>query len=112
MSKPASFTKPTLPFPKSQDRLRSAHRKGPKIIYPAAIVKESTRKDAARDFMSYVQSPAAKDAFKKYGLWCSIDTLNMADQALPSNANNLLPHRSIIILPPSLDTRVLIAPNS
>ena len=41
--------------------------KGPKITYPVAIVKESKRKDAARDFMSYVQSPAAKDAFKKYG---------------------------------------------
>lgn len=41
--------------------------KGPKIIYPAAIVKESKHKDAARDFMSYVQSPAAKDAFKRYG---------------------------------------------
>jgi len=41
--------------------------KGPKITYPAAIVKESKRKDAARDFMTYVQSPAAKDAFKKYG---------------------------------------------
>ena len=41
--------------------------KGPKIIYPAAIVKESKRKDAARDFMNYVQSPAAKNAFKRYG---------------------------------------------
>ena len=41
--------------------------KGPKIIYPAAIVKESKRKDAARDFMNYVQSPAAKAAFKRYG---------------------------------------------
>jgi molybdate transport system substrate-binding protein len=41
--------------------------KGPKITYPVAIVKESKRKDAARDFMNYVQSPAAKDAFKKYG---------------------------------------------
>ena len=41
--------------------------KGPKIIYPAAIVKESKRKDAARDFMNYVQSPIAKEAFKKYG---------------------------------------------
>ena len=41
--------------------------KGPKITYPVAIVKESRRKDAARDFMNYVQSPAAKDAFKKYG---------------------------------------------
>ena len=41
--------------------------KGPKITYPVAIVKDSKRKDAARDFMNYVQSPAAKDAFKKYG---------------------------------------------
>jgi molybdate transport system substrate-binding protein len=41
--------------------------KGPKITYPVAIVKESKRKDAARNFMNYVQSPAAKDAFKKYG---------------------------------------------
>src|SRR4030095_16559436 len=32
--------------------------RGPKIIYPVAIIKQSRRKDAARDFMSYVQSPA------------------------------------------------------
>ena len=41
--------------------------KGPKITYPVAVVKESKRKDAARDFMNYIQSPVAKDAFKKYG---------------------------------------------
>ena len=41
--------------------------KGPKITYPAAIVKESRHKDAARDFLNYIQSPTAKDAFKKYG---------------------------------------------
>jgi molybdate transport system substrate-binding protein len=41
--------------------------KGPKITYPVAIVKESKRKDAARDFMNFVISPAAKQAFKKYG---------------------------------------------
>jgi molybdate transport system substrate-binding protein len=41
--------------------------KGPKITYPVAIVKESKRKDAARDFMNYVQSPAAKGSFEKYG---------------------------------------------
>jgi molybdate transport system substrate-binding protein len=41
--------------------------KGPKITYPVAIVKESKHKAAARDFMSYVQSSAAKAAFKKYG---------------------------------------------
>jgi molybdate transport system substrate-binding protein len=42
--------------------------KGPKITYPVAIVKESKRKVAARDFITYLQSSAAKDAFKKYGL--------------------------------------------
>jgi len=41
--------------------------KGPKITYPLAVVKDSKRKDAAREFLSYLQSPAAKDAFKKYG---------------------------------------------
>jgi molybdate transport system substrate-binding protein len=41
--------------------------KGPKIIYPVAIVKESKRKDTARDFLNYVQTPAAKELFKKYG---------------------------------------------
>jgi molybdate transport system substrate-binding protein len=41
--------------------------KGPRITYPVAIVKDSRRKDAARDFMNYVQSPASREAFKKYG---------------------------------------------
>jgi molybdate transport system substrate-binding protein len=41
--------------------------KGPRITYPIAMVKESKRKAAARHFMSYVQSPAAKNAFEKYG---------------------------------------------
>ena len=41
--------------------------KGPKITYPVAIVKDSKRKDAARDFMYVLQSPIAKGAFKKYG---------------------------------------------
>jgi molybdate transport system substrate-binding protein len=41
--------------------------KGPKITYPVAVVKESKQKNAARDFLSYLSSPAAKDAFKKYG---------------------------------------------
>ena len=41
--------------------------KGPKITYPVAIVKESKRKDAARDFMNYVRSPAANESFEKYG---------------------------------------------
>jgi molybdate transport system substrate-binding protein len=41
--------------------------KGPKIVYPVAIVKESKRKDTARDFLNYVQAPASKELFKKYG---------------------------------------------
>jgi molybdate transport system substrate-binding protein len=41
--------------------------KGPKIVYPVAIVKESKRKDTARDFLNYVQTPAGKELFKTYG---------------------------------------------
>lgn len=41
--------------------------KGPKITYPVAVVKESKQKDAARDFMNYLSSPAAKVSFKKFG---------------------------------------------
>ena len=41
--------------------------KGPKIIYPVAVIRDSRKKDAARDFMNYVLSPAAKDTFRKYG---------------------------------------------
>jgi molybdate transport system substrate-binding protein len=41
--------------------------KGPKITYPIAIVQESKRKDAARDFMSYLQSSLMKSVFKKFG---------------------------------------------
>src|SRR5499426_1352132 len=41
--------------------------KGPRITYPVAIVKESKQKDAARDFMNYLSSAAAKDSFKKFG---------------------------------------------
>lgn len=41
--------------------------KGPKITYPVAIVKESKRKDAARDFLNHASSPAARQTFKKYG---------------------------------------------
>lgn len=41
--------------------------KGPKITYPIAIVKASKRKQAARDFLVFLQSPVARSAFKKYG---------------------------------------------
>src|SRR5499425_3472351 len=41
--------------------------KGPKIIYPVAVVKESKQKNAARDFLSYLVTPGSKELFKKYG---------------------------------------------
>ena len=41
--------------------------KGPKITYPVAIVKESKKKDAARDFMNFMLGPASKALFKKFG---------------------------------------------
>jgi molybdate transport system substrate-binding protein len=40
--------------------------KGPKITYPVAVVKESKRKEAARDFLNYLTS-TGKEVFKKYG---------------------------------------------
>ena len=41
--------------------------KGPKITYPVAIIKESKKKEAARNFMNFVISPASKRIFEKYG---------------------------------------------
>jgi molybdate transport system substrate-binding protein len=41
--------------------------KAPKIVYPIAVVRESKRKQAARDFINYLQSAAAADAFKHHG---------------------------------------------
>jgi molybdate transport system substrate-binding protein len=41
--------------------------KGPKITYPVAIMKESKKKDAARDFINFLLSPSGKNVFKKYG---------------------------------------------
>jgi molybdate transport system substrate-binding protein len=41
--------------------------KGPQITYPVAILKESKHKAAARDFMNYVQSTAARNVFKRFG---------------------------------------------
>src|SRR5215475_12453084 len=41
--------------------------KGPKIIYPVAVVKESKQKNAAGDFLSYLVTPGSKELFKKYG---------------------------------------------
>lgn len=41
--------------------------KGPKITYAIAIVKQSKKKQAARDFLNFVLSPSGKQSFKKYG---------------------------------------------
>jgi molybdate transport system substrate-binding protein len=40
---------------------------GPAISYPVAILKESKQPDAAKKFEDYLQSPAAKTVFRKYG---------------------------------------------
>ena len=41
--------------------------KGPQITYPVAIVKDSKRKQAAHDFLNYLQGSMAKAIFAKYG---------------------------------------------
>ena len=41
--------------------------KGPKIIYPVAILKESRKKAAARDFLNLLISPFGQSVFKKHG---------------------------------------------
>jgi molybdate transport system substrate-binding protein len=41
--------------------------KAPKIVYPIAIIRESKKKEAARDVLNCLLSPAAKTIFKKFG---------------------------------------------
>ena len=41
--------------------------KGPKIIYPVAILKQSKRKAAAKEFLDVMVSPLGMDAFRRYG---------------------------------------------
>lgn len=41
--------------------------KGPKIIYPVALVKDSRVKEAARDVLQFLRGKAAKMIFEKYG---------------------------------------------
>lgn len=41
--------------------------KSPKITYPVAVVKDSKRKSAARDFWSFLITAPAISLFKKYG---------------------------------------------
>lgn len=40
---------------------------GPAISYPAAVLAESHQKAAAQRFLDYLQSPAARAVFRKYG---------------------------------------------
>ena len=37
------------------------------IVYPAAIVKDTTNIEASKDFLSFILSSEAKDIFEKYG---------------------------------------------
>lgn len=41
--------------------------RGPRITYPVAILKDSRRKAAARDFMNYLLGPEGSKVFRKYG---------------------------------------------
>jgi molybdate transport system substrate-binding protein len=41
--------------------------RGPKITYPVAIIKESRKKEAARDFLNFILSPTGRDSFRKFG---------------------------------------------
>lgn len=41
--------------------------KGPKIVYPVAVVRESKKKAAAREFVEFLQTWEAKEIFKRYG---------------------------------------------
>jgi molybdate transport system substrate-binding protein len=41
--------------------------KGPKIIYPVAILKDSKSKAAAKEFLNVMVGPSGVDAFKRYG---------------------------------------------
>ena len=52
-------------------KVRVAHEvpidKGPRITYPAAIIKDSRRKAGARDFFNFLLRPESTKVFKKYG---------------------------------------------
>ncbi|MFQ5683854.1 MAG: molybdate ABC transporter substrate-binding protein [Candidatus Binatia bacterium] len=41
--------------------------KGPRIIYPLGLVKESTKKQMGRKFLNFLLSGKAKEIFRKYG---------------------------------------------
>ena len=41
--------------------------KGPKIVYPVAILKESKSKAAAKEFLNVMIGPSGADVFKQYG---------------------------------------------
>jgi len=41
--------------------------KGPEIVYPVAILKESKSKAVAKEFLNVMVSPSGADVFKRYG---------------------------------------------
>lgn len=41
--------------------------KGPKIVYPIAVVTESKRQEAARDFLRFLLGKSGRSVFEKYG---------------------------------------------
>ncbi len=47
--------------------LEIPREEGPKIVYPAAVVAESTQKAAAQKFLDYLQTTRAREVFTRYG---------------------------------------------
>ncbi|MDH3444454.1 MAG: molybdate ABC transporter substrate-binding protein [Deltaproteobacteria bacterium] len=53
--------------PKVRVLLEIPREKGPRIVYPAAVVMESRNRKAAAEFLAFVSSPLAKGIFEKHG---------------------------------------------
>jgi len=47
--------------------MKSRERRGPKIIYPVGLVRESKKKEGANDFLKFLLSETGKGIFRKYG---------------------------------------------
>ena len=45
----------------------SAPEGGPEVLYPAAVIKDCANPEGAAEFLDYLASEEAKDAFESYG---------------------------------------------
>ncbi|HET7620084.1 MAG TPA: molybdate ABC transporter substrate-binding protein [Vicinamibacterales bacterium] len=46
---------------------------GPRIVYPAAVIKDARHGDAARRFLAYLRGGAARRVFERYGFVVATD---------------------------------------